>query len=288
MKFAPKFTHPTHDSPRAVDPLLKWPGGKRWLAPWLAGLVRDSLTGCYFEPFLGGGSLFFCLRPTAAVLSDVNRELIETYAAVRDSYLKVGELLSRMPVSMEDYYAIRGSRPLGQVERAARFLYLNRTAFGGMFRLNRAGGFNVPYGGGERTPEWLCRADVLARVADLLASADLRHADFEPIVSRAGPGDVVYCDPTYTVVHNNNGFIRYNEDNFSWDDQKRLALAARSAQRRGAFVVVSNAYHRAVRQLYPWAECYVLKRRSLVARKPEHRRIVSEYLFVLDPEASGR
>lgn len=288
MTFTPKLAQIAHGGPDAVAPLLKWPGGKRWLAPWLADLVRDNLTGRYFEPFLGGGSLFFRLRPNVATLSDVNRELIETYAAVRESYLMVARELSRMPVSVHDYYAIRGSRPQSQVGRAARFLYLNRTAFGGMFRLNRAGEFNVPYGGGARTPESLCRVGVLRGVADLLARTDLRHADFEPIMSRAGSGDVVYCDPTYTVVHNNNGFIRYNEDNFSWDDQKRLALVARSAQRRGAFVVVSNAYHRAVRQLYPWAECYVLRRHSLVARKAEHRRVVSEYLFVLDPDASGR
>ena len=152
--------------------------------------------------------------------------------------------------------------------------------------MNRNGEFNVPYGGGERSPEGLCREGVLTRIAELLLQADLRSADFEQVMGRASGGDVIYCDPTYTVAHNNNGFIRYNELNFSWDDQKRLASAARSAQRRGAFVVVSNAYHDAVRQLYPWAECYVVKRTSLVARKPEFRRVIAEYVFVLDPEAS--
>src|SRR5260221_7522145 len=180
MRFAPNIAQGPPGDPDRVDPLLKWPGGKRWLAPWLADLVRDNLTRCYFEPFLGGGSLFFCLRPTMAVLSDVNRELIETYITVRDSHLKVLRSLSIMPVSMEDYYSIRRSKPRSQVRRAARFLYLNRTAFGGIFRLNGNGDFNVPYGGGQRTPEVLCRGGVLGQVADLLVRADLRHADFEP------------------------------------------------------------------------------------------------------------
>lgn len=271
-----------------VGPLLKWPGGKRWLAPWLADLVRDNLTGRYFEPFLGGGSLFFHLRPAQALLSDINPDLIETYCAVRDSYRRVLRSLRNMPVSSEDYYAFRDRVPRDRIARAARFLYLNRTAFGGIFRLNCKGEFNVPYGGGERTPAQLCRPGVLGDVSRLLAGAHLQCADFQPTMSHAAAGDVVYCDPTYTVAHNNNGFIRYNEQNFSWDDQRRLALAARSAQRRGAFVVVSNAFHRDVRQLYPWAECYEVRRRSLVAPRSEFRRVVAEYVFVFEPEESGR
>lgn len=267
-----------------ATPLLKWPGGKRWIAPWLADIVRDNLTGRYFEPFLGGGSLFFCLRPASAVLSDINRDLVETYVVVRKSHLELSRLLRRMPVSSSYYYSIRNGVPRDPTLRAARFLYLNRTAFGGIFRLNRNGDFNVPYGGGERTPECLWRTELLHRTAESLAVAELRHADFETTMDEARAGDVVYCDPTYTVAHNNNGFVRYNECNFSWDDQKRLAFAARSAQRRGVFVVVSNAYHGALRRLYRSAEVYVVKRPSLVARKTEFRRPVAEYVFVLDPE----
>jgi len=264
-------------------PFLKWPGGKRWIAPWIADLVRDNLTGQYFEPFLGGASVFFFLEPAVAVLSDLNRGLIETYRAVRSSHQRIVAALREIPVSEQNYYSIRGARPEDRIHRAARFLYLNRTAFGGMFRLNRRGEFNVPYGGGDRTPECLYRTQVLRQAAELLARADLVHSDFEPVMKRARVGDVVYCDPTYTVAHNNNGFVRYNERNFSWDDQRRLALAARQAQRRGAFVVVSNAYHTELRRLYPSAENYVVKRASLVARDADFRRRVSEYVFVLDP-----
>ncbi|MGA8026636.1 MAG: Dam family site-specific DNA-(adenine-N6)-methyltransferase [Bryobacteraceae bacterium] len=267
-----------------LEPLLKWPGGKRWLAPWLADLIRDNLTGRYFEPFLGGGSLFFALRPRRSTLSDINPELIETYTTIRDSHCRVLRRLRNMGVSEREYYSIRNATPLNRVGRAARFLYLNRTAFAGIYRLNRKGAFNVPYGGGDRTPEIVCRAGFLSTVAQLLAGADLRCDDFEPIMSLACSGDVVYCDPTYTVTHNNNGFIRYNEVNFSWEDQKRLALAARNAQRRGAFVVVSNAHHTALRQLYPSAESYVVERPCLIAPRAEFRRIVAEYVFVLDPE----
>jgi DNA adenine methylase len=275
------------DGPAGAAPFLKWPGGKRWLAPWLADLVRDNLTGRYFEPFLGGGSLFFCLQPSCAMLSDVNGELIETYVAVRDSHREVLRLLRKMPVSDSDYYLIRGTWPASGARRAARFLYLNRTGFGGMFRVNQFGKFNVPYGGGERTPECLYSGTLLQRAAALLARAELRHSDFEPILDMAQSGDVVYCDPTYTATHNNNGFVRYNERNFSWEDQRRLASAARRAQLRGAFLVVSSACHCALRRLYPWAEVYVVQRPSLVAPKTEFRRTVTEYVFVLDPDACG-
>ena len=278
-------SHPKRIDPTGPLPFLKWPGGKRWIAPWIADLVRDNLTGQYFEPFLGGASVFFFLQPSAAVLSDLNCGLIETYQAVRSSHKRIVAVLREMSVSARSYYSIRDARPEDHIHRAARFLYLNRTAFGGMFRLNRRGEFNVPYGGGDRTPEVLYRTEILRHAAKLLARADLVHSDFEPVVKRARAGDVVYCDPTYTVAHNNNGFVRYNERNFSWDDQKRLALAAREAQRRGAFVVVSNAYHTELRRLYPSAESYVVKRASLVARNADCRRTVAEYVFVLDPGA---
>lgn len=112
-----------------------------------------------------------------------------------------------MPISEADYYRIRETEPADSFARAVRFLYLNRTAFGGMYRLNRFGKFNVPYGG-ERTPEALWRDALIDSASRALAAADLRVSDFEPLMNQAGPGDVVYCDPTYTVTHNNNGFIR--------------------------------------------------------------------------------
>jgi DNA adenine methylase len=266
-----------------VRPFLKWPGGKRWAAARISALVRPALSGTYYEPFLGGGALFFSLLPNKAVLGDLNAELIDTYLAVRDCSREVLVALRKLRVSADDYYRVRASTPRTQVGRAARFLYLNRTAFGGIFRLNRDGQFNVPYGGGERTPAILWETDLLQRAALALKSASLRSGDFEDTIANVGEGDVVYCDPTYTVAHDNNGFRRYNEHNFTWADQERLAEAARHAAKRGATVLVSNAHHESVRRLYPTGRVLTFERASRVSAIPSKRRTVSEYVFLLSP-----
>lgn len=262
-------------------PLFKWPGGKRWLAPVITKVVSRSLApkGTYFEPFAGGAAVFFALQPVRAVLSDVNAELIEGYETVRSKPDDVLRLLRRMRVSKEEYYRIRSSKPRSEVSRAARLLYLNRTAFGGMYRVNRSGEFNVPYGGG-RTPSILWERDLLRLAGATLRRAKLLACDFETSMERAGAGDVIYCDPTYTVAHNNNGFVRYNERNFSWSDQQRLALAAHSAVSRGATVIVSNAHHAEITSLYPAWSARVVHRQSLVSSQPTARVQITECLFI--------
>jgi DNA adenine methylase len=262
-------------------PLLKWPGGKRWAAAQIASLVRGRLRGTYIEPFLGGAAVFFQLRPKVALLGDINSELVATYRTVCDHTDEVIRALKRLPVSEKDYYRIRGGRPRSAVSRAARFLYLNRTAFSGMYRVNREGRFNVPYGGGERTPHVLWETSLLRDAASTLTGASIVHADFQTLLDAAGRGDVAYCDPTYTVAHDSNGFVRYNERNFSWFDQERLARAARAAVGRGAAVIVSNAHNPAIEKLYHGATTLTLERKSRVSADPTKRRQVTEYLFVL-------
>lgn len=266
-----------------LQPFIKWPGGKRWAASQIAELIAVSLSGTYFEPFLGGGAVFFHLRPLKAVLADVNEDLIATYRTVRRDRSAVIGRLRRYRVTEEDYYRMRERSPTDPVARAARFLYLNRTAFGGVYRLNLEGRFNVPYGGGERTPAILWQTDILAHAARALRKAQLKVSDFESILNQARTGDVAYCDPTYTVAHDNNGFVRYNERNFSWSDQKRLAAAAAAATRRGATVIISNAHHASIRELYPAAQFITLTRISRITPKASHRRPVDELLIALNP-----
>ena len=267
--------------PDLQEPLLKWPGGKRWAAPRIAGIINRVLTGTYIEPFLGGGAVFFQVRPKKALLGDINTDLIATYRTVSQSPDAVLRALRRLRVSEDDYYRVRDREPRTEVTRAAQFLYLNRTAFGGIYRVNRDGRFNVPYGGGQRTPALLWERALLHRAAKVLAHAKLIQADFQVLMSQAAKGDVVYCDPTYTVAHDSNGFVRYNERNFSWADQERLAQAALAAAQRGATVVVSNAHHPSIEALYRGAIAFSLRRNSTISRDAAKRRAVSEYLFVL-------
>jgi DNA adenine methylase len=270
-----------------VAPFLKWPGGKRWATVVITSVVRRYLRGAYIEPFVGGGAVFFALRPSRALLGDINPELVNAYKVVRDRPREVVRRLRMLEVSARQYYALRSATPKGRIERAVRLLYLNRTAFGGIYRLNREGDFNVPFGGGERSPAVLWERELLVRAASALKDVAIECADFATVMGKARAGDVVYCDPTYTVAHENNGFVRYNERNFHWTDQLRLAEAARDASNRGAAVIVSNAFHPSVRRVFSPPKALVLRRRSLVARSADARREVREYLFVFPPIRSG-
>jgi DNA adenine methylase len=272
-----------------TGPFLKWPGGKRWLVPWLKKFIGELPFDRYFEPFLGGGALFFALRPRRAVLSDINPDLINVYKQAKLQADLIVEKLKTIPVTARTYARLRHSIPEDSVERAVRFLYLNRTAFSGIYRLNREGRFNVPYGGGDRTTEPLWRDELLAKAARRLQRARLISDDFESVLEEAGAGDLVYCDPTYTVAHNNNGFIRYNERNFAWDDQKRLALCCRRLARRGATVIVSNADHADIVELFRPELHFTLERNSLLCPDIDKRRTVQEVVMVFGKGArTGR
>ncbi len=271
-------------APENYTPFLRWPGGKRWAARKIVRVIREALgeSGTYYEPFLGGGAVFFSLVPERAVLTDVNAELVNTYRVVRDNHESIISRMRGLRVSKDAYGKTRESRPRTPLSRAIRFLYLNRTAFAGIYRLNQDGEFNVPYGGRQRTPAVLWERELLLRAASVLKSGvTLRVTDFEKSMNKAGKGDVVYCDPTYSVAHDNNGFLRYNERIFSWSDQERLARAAKAAAKRGATVVVSNAHHHSLRTLYVGARTLTLHRPSCVSATSAGRRRVAEYLFIL-------
>lgn len=262
------------------SPFLKWPGGKRWALRTLSPIVKTYLRGVYFEPFVGGGALFFGVAPPEAVLSDINADLINAYEMARDHPRALINRLKKMAVSRSEYQAIRAATGGSALERATRLIYLNRTGFGGIYRLNRLGQFNVPYGGGERTPAPLWERGLLLSASNTLKQADLMVCDFEVCLALAGRGDLVYCDPTYTVTHDQNCFIRYNQRNFLWSDQERLAEAIRSAAGRGCTVLLSNAHHVSVQALFRPPQSWILNRKSTVSPHPVQRRLIQEYLFL--------
>jgi DNA adenine methylase len=259
-----------------MNPFLKWPGAKRWLSSYLTPSI-DALPGRYFEPFLGSGAVFFSTSPRQSVISDLNRELVETYNSLKATPGSVMDHLQGFASqhSQEFYYRIRDLDPDSAPERAARLIYLNRTCFNGVYRVNRQGKFNVPIG----TRANIIRADDdFSSVAERLANAEIICADFEECISRAGPGDIVFADPPYTVTHNNNGFIKYNEVIFSWADQQRLAQAVKAASQRGANVILTNAAHPSVEALYlhPDLKTYKVVRKSAISGKAEGRKEYEE------------
>jgi DNA adenine methylase len=229
-------------------PLLKWPGGKRWFTARYTGILPTQFDR-YIEPFLGSGAVYFELQPARAILGDINAELIAVYNGIKKSWPAVLRHLRRHQRKHSDrhYYAVRDSDISDPIERAARLIYLNRTCFNGIYRVNHAGRFNVPIGTKKSV---LFDTDDFKAMARLLAKAQIRKADFEVLVNESRRGDLVFADPPYTVRHNNNAFVKYNEKLFSWNDQVRLAGALERARRRGVQIVATNANHASVRALY--------------------------------------
>lgn len=231
-----------------ITPFLKWAGGKRWLAATLAAEI-GTVRGKYIEPFLGSAAVYFYLAPTQAILCDANDDLIETYRVVKRAWRILVEKLSNhhRRHSPSYYYKIRDEFPSDKIESAARFIYLNRTCWNGLYRVNLNGTFNVPIG---TKTDVLMKSDDFQRAAKLLKGATLMASDFELAIAEAHAGDVIFADPPYTVRHKFNGFIKYNENLFSWNDQLRLKDALKEAKQRGARIYLTNADHESIRDLY--------------------------------------
>lgn len=260
---------------KKVLPFLKWAGGKRWFADRHTHLLPDSYER-YVEPFLGGGALFFATAPKRAVLSDLNVDLIATYEVARDFPTDLAELLQKYHErhSPDTYYAVRRTKPSDKIELAAWFLYLNRTCWNGLYRVNLRNVFNVPIG---TKTDVVLPTDDFAAMSQRLAAAEIQCCDFETTIDGTKGGDFVFVDPPYTVKHNENGFVKYNDRIFSWDDQVRLRDAVARASQRGVKVLVTNANHASIRELYrDVGSLKPIARASVLAGKSAYRASVEE------------
>ena len=233
-----------------MNPILKWAGGKRRLLPELLKHVPKKIE-CYAEPFVGGGALFFEIqdRCEEAILCDANAELINFYHVVQASPRLLITRMKGYVYDEENYYAVRAIDPkeLGVIDRAARFLYLNKTCFNGLWRVNKEGRFNVPFG--RYTNPTICDADAIRAACDVLTKATLQPRDFEQSTAFAD-ADFIYCDPPYDIVSKTSSFTKYAKDDFTWADQERLEAWARARVGDGSVVVLSNAKTKRIEKLY--------------------------------------
>jgi len=261
-----------------VIPFLNWAGGKRWFVSSCIGVFPKKYNR-YIEPFLGSGAVFFGIQPHKAILSDVNENLIETYQAIKDGWEKVQSILweHHRKHSKDYYYKIRESRPRTTYSKAAKFIYLNRTCWNGLYRVNLKGKFNVPVGTKKNV---ILDTDDFEYTSKILQSAELYSEDFEKIIEKSSCGDLLFVDPPYTVKHNFNNFVKYNEKLFSWEDQIRLRNCLLRAKERGAHVFVTNAHHDSVKKLYKGNfNLSSVQRNSLIASESNRRGKIQE-LFI--------
>jgi DNA adenine methylase len=262
-----------------LKPFLKWAGGKRWFVHNHAKLLPKRYNR-YFEPFLGSGAVYFHLLPEQATLNDSNPDLIETYQALKENWQLVLRYLKvhNKNHCKEYYYHIRSLKPLAKATRAARFIYLNRTCWNGLYRVNLKGEFNVPIGTKDKV---LFEEDCFKRISHSLRNAMLISRDFESVIDCAEENDLLFVDPPYTVRHNNNAFVKYNEKLFSWADQERLAVSLEKAQSRGVQIVSTNAYHNSVRLLYKDRfKTKVVSRNSPISSKASTRKNFEELVIL--------
>ena len=259
-------------------PFLKWPGGKRWLVP----LVRENfpvMDGKYLEPFLGGGAVFFGTCPQSALLSDINDELIETYHVMRDDPCGLRERLKyhQKRHDKDYYYKVRNQRLRKPVNRAGRFIYLNRTCFNGIYRVNKRGKFNVPKGSKDL---FIDDIDLFEQYADILRCVEIVNLDFEKTIVTAQRGDFLFVDPPY-AMKSNQQFVKYNNKLFSWEDQERLHESLVQAKERGVNILLTNANCEEIKNMYKDAGFCIktILRNCIIAGKAEKRSNIQELII---------
>ncbi len=263
-------------------PFLKWAGGKSQLLTTFDQFFPDKFEG-YFEPFLGGGAVFFHLYGTRpafhASLSDGNQELINAYQIVRDQVGALCRSLSKHKNESDYFYSVRAQdvTKLSKVERASRLIYLNKTCFNGLYRVNSKGHFNVPFGS-YKNPR-LCDENNLHAVSAALSDADLSCANFESVLDKAGRGDFVYFDPPYQPLSTTSNFTGYTKSSFTEADQQRLADVAEQLKARGCFVMLSNSDNEFIRKIYRRFRVHTVMATRAINCRADRRGKISELVI---------
>ena len=262
-------------------PIVKWVGGKRQLMFELLKNMPKSYNR-YFEPFIGGGALFFELQPQNGYISDMNKELINLYTVVRDDVYALIDDLNKHEVSKEYFLKIRNLdrsekyNSLSDVKKASRFIYLNRTCFNGMYRVNSQGQFNVPFGN-YKNPR-IIDTENLINCSKLLKNTEICCADFSEILNKAQKGDFVYFDPPYVPLNETSSFTSYTKDGFDLDMQFKLRDICDELDSMGVMFMLSNSDTKLVNELYSNYEIKKVFASRAINANPNGRGKITEVL----------
>jgi len=263
-------------SPR---PFLKWAGGKsKLIEQYIPYFPKDFQT--YYEPFLGGGAVFFYLQPKKAVITDINSDLINAYRCVRNNLEQLIPLLEKHQQrhSKEYYYQVRAHLLTTEVERAARLIYLNKTCFNGLYRENSKGVFNVPIG--KYINPTIYNSNLLRSVAVILQSAQIEVRPFDAVVDYAKPNDFVYFDPPYYPLSPTSNFTAYSRYSFNEYEQIKLKGTFAELAERGVKVMLSNSDCPFVRELYSNFRIHEISAARAINSNAEKRGKITEVLVV--------
>ena len=270
------------DFEQRARPVIKWAGGKSGLLEQIIPLLQSDFEG-YFEPFLGGAAAFLSLSQMRhAVLGELNPELYNLYTVVRDRCAELTAHLEDFQVRYSEsfYYELRAQDTGDDVYLAARTIFLNKTCFNGLYRQNSKGKFNVPFGHRTQCPT-LYSADNLFEVAERLSRASLLNLDFEQVIQRAGPNDLVYCDPPYEPLSKSSSFNAYTQLGFSQSEQVRLKEACEAAVGRGATVALSNSSAPFILELYSGWPIHRIQARRAINSNASRRGVIDEVLVLM-------
>lgn len=267
----------------AAKPILKWAGGKTQMLGELMPRVPKTY-GRYIEPFFGGGALFFSLKPENAIIADSNPELINMYLQVANNVDDVIEYLQKYENTSEMFYEVRSLdwQTLPKAEAAARTIYLNKTCFNGLYRVNRSGQFNTPFGK-YKNPK-ICDVDALRLASEALRKADILCGDYKLVLEHyAQPDDFVFLDPPYLPISENSDFKRYTKEQFYEDDHVELAKMIGSLHERGCYVILTNSNHPLVHQLYEQYKIEVIQTKRHISCHGDTRK-GEDVIVTIPPE----
>ena len=267
----------------AAKPILKWAGGKTQMLGELMPRVPKTY-GRYIEPFFGGGALFFSLKPENAIIADSNPELINMYLQVAHHVDDVIECLQKYENTSEMFYEVRSLdwQTLPKAEAAARTIYLNKTCFNGLYRVNRSGQFNTPFGK-YKNPK-ICDIDALRLASEALRKADILCGDYILVLEHyAQPGDFVFLDPPYLPISENSDFKRYTKEQFYEDDHVELAKMIGTLHERGCYVILTNSNHPLVHQLYEQYKIEVIQTKRHISCHGDTRK-GEDVIVTIPPE----
>lgn len=255
----------------SIRPFLKWAGGKTQLLPELTKYVPLNYNK-YIEPFVGGGALFFHINPENGIIADLNEELVITYKTIKESVEEVISVLKEFKNEEDFYYNIRAINPqtLSSVDRTARLIYLNKTCFNGLYRVNKKGKFNVPYG--KRTGSFF-NEDILRDSSEFLQNTVIEHADYLSVLRKyAKKGDFVFLDPPYYPVGKYSDFKRYTKEFFYHEDQVELKKEFDRLVELGCHVLLTNSDHPIILDLYKDYEIKTIETKRMISSNASTRK----------------